>query len=326
MLELEELRLTADAAPFSTVFADSTINVVLGSNRSGKTNLCRFVTGLMSEATGRLVLDGLDITAVPPSERPVGMVYQDFVNYPNLTVAENIASPLIAGRGAGKGTRKKPSGASRADIDAAVRDWAQRLQLSELLDRYPTELSGGQQQRLAIARALAKRPQVLVLDEPLVNLDFKLREALTLELQELLVEQAVTVIYTTSVPSDAFALGHNLLLLGDGECLQIGEPIAVYGAPVSVEAMDLFTDPGVNRGTLAGRSFAVRPEHVGFSPLDDAQEFAMAVSARETNGNEFFVHGLVEDEVWVVRGLGMTEVHAGQQVQLYVRRQDLVHF
>ena len=159
-LALKNVQLYRGAQRFDQEFAAGAITVVLGGNDAGKTKLCRLIAGLPSEADGQVLLDGMDLGTQPLRQRPVAMVYQAFVNYPNLTVAQNIGSPL------GK----------NADPDR-VQELAETLQIAPLLQRFPHELSGGQQQRVAIARALAKRARVLVLDEPLVNLDFKLREA-----------------------------------------------------------------------------------------------------------------------------------------------------
>ena len=167
MLELADVRLTGSRSEgFDHTFAAGEIAVVLGANQAGKTDLCRLIAGLHTRARGEIRLDRMDLGGLKPQRRPVSMVYQAFVNYPNLTVAENIASPMRA--------RRMTATARRGRVN----ELAAMLQISELLQRLPHELSGGQQQRLAIARALAKEARVLLLDEPLVNLDFKLREAL----------------------------------------------------------------------------------------------------------------------------------------------------
>ena len=233
MLVMHEIPL--GPCPVSHRFAPGAITVVLGRNRSGKTRLCRLIAGLEQPASGRIELDGRDITRLPPGRRDVAMVYQAFVNYPHLTVFDNIASPLRAQR------------AGRDVIDARVTEIAARLGLSELLDRLPAQLSGGQQQRVAIGRALAKGARVLVLDEPLVNLDYKLREELEVELRNMLTDGELTVVYTTSDPRDAFNLGDEVVLLEEGRILQSGPPLAVYRAPASEAAANLMSDPGVNR-------------------------------------------------------------------------------
>jgi len=318
MLELTNVRLHAQTmAGFDHAFTAGEIAVVLGANQSGKTDLCRLIAGLNTRAQGQVRIDGVDLAGKGPRKRPVSMVYQAFVNYPNLTVAENIASPLRAAR------------LPRDQITARVAELAAKLQIEDLLTRLPHLLSGGQQQRLAIARALAKDARVLLLDEPLVNLDFKLREALEVELRDLLHASDTVVIYTSSNPTDAFSLGDKVLLLAQGNKVQSGTPIEVYRQPVNLTAMQLLADPGVNQFAQHDMLCAVRPEHVSVDteavcPGD--LQFRMLVTAFETSGDETFVHGRVADQDWVVRCRGMLAVQAGQQLALVVQEHDVVRF
>ncbi len=317
MLEVSNVRLNASCTDgFNHTFAAGEIAVVLGANQAGKTDLCRLIAGLNTRATGNIRLKDQDLSGLTPQLRPVGMVYQAFVNYPNLTVRENIASPMRAQR------------MKHGERQQRVAELANRLQISELLDRLPHELSGGQQQRLAIARALAKNAQVLLLDEPLVNLDFKLREALQNELRDLLQAANTVVIYTSSEPRDAFALGHQVLLLKDGRKVQAGAPIDVYRHPGSFVAMELMAEPCINRFTRNGKSCALRPEHLGVGVAADATSigFDMSVTAYETNGDESFVHGRVNEHEWVVRFDGMRDIRVGATLNLHARPADVVNF
>ena len=146
--------------------AHGSLNVLLGPTIAGKTSLMRLMAGLDRPTSGRLLLDGQEITGMPVRKRSVAMVYQEFINYPSLTVYNNIASPL------------RRAGVAKDEIDRKVRQAAGALDIDDLLERLPSELSGGQQQRTALARALVKKAELLLLDEPLVNLDYKLREQL----------------------------------------------------------------------------------------------------------------------------------------------------
>lgn len=316
MLEVADVHLAGDGNEgFSHTFAAGEIAVVLGANRSGKTDLCRLIAGLHTHARGDVVLDGSDIGAVNPRQRPVSLVYQSFVNYPNFTVRENIASPMRA---------RRMAAAARAQ---RVNELADMLQISDLMDRLPHALSGGQQQRLAIARALAKDARVLLLDEPLVNLDFKLREALEYELRDLLRATGTVVVYTSSDPRDAFALGDQVILLLRGRKIQAGAPIEIYLHPDSFAAMELLAEPCINRFREAGKQCALRPEHVGIGvAAGDALGFDMTVSAYETNGDESFIHGRVNDQEWVVRCHGMRNVRVGSRLDLHARSADVVSF
>ena len=318
MLELSNVHLSHDGIePFAHTFRAGEITVVLGANQAGKTDLCRLIAGLHTEARGTLRLDGTPLDELGPRQRPVSLVYQAFVNYPNLTVAENVGSPLLA--------KRVPS----SELHARVSEIAALLQITDLLQRFPHELSGGQQQRVAIARALAKDARVLLLDEPLVNLDFKLREALETELRDVLKATGTVVIWTSSDPRDAFALGDQLLLLNDGRKVQAGTPIDVYNEPGSFAAMELLAEPAVNRFERDGKSCALRPEHL--SPGEDPGgtdqlEFTMTVTACETNGDESFIHGQVENNNWVVRCRGMQHVHTGSSLPLVARADDVRSF
>jgi glycerol transport system ATP-binding protein len=322
MLAVSDVRLRPDtqgSRGFDHEFAAGDITVVLGANQSGKTDLCRLIMGLNTRASGRVWIDGQEVSGDGPRQRPVSLVYQAFVNYPNLTVAQNIASPLVARR------------LAQGEVRAAVDTFATRLGIADLLSRYPHELSGGQQQRLAIARALAKGARVLLLDEPLVNLDFKLREALETELRDLLGDGGTIVVYTSSDPGDAFAMGDHVLLLADGDKLQAGVPIEVYRSPENETAMELMADPCINRLQLAGAPAALRPEHVALAeaaaPRQDGDlNFDMQVTACETNGNETFVHGVVEGHAWVIRCDGMWTLHSGERAELVARSVDVVRF
>ena len=313
MLNIRALDLGGPQA-FSHRFAEGAITVVLGRNNAGKTRLARAVAGLDPSPPGTLFINGNDVSGLSARRRQVGLVYQAFVNYPNWSVFDNIASPLAA-----KGGKRK----EKSEIARTVKALADRLQIGELLDRRPEALSGGQQQRVAIARALAQQGDVLVMDEPLVNLDYKLREELTLQLREIVQADELTVLYLTSDPKDAFTLGDQVVLLHDRAKLQSGTPLELYNAPVSPEAADLMSDPGVNR--LADQTL-VRPEHLRLAPQADTDvAFDAEVNSVETSGAETFLHCRVNESDCVARLPGMVPVEAGSKVRLYVGRDDLIH-
>ncbi|MBK7536244.1 MAG: ABC transporter ATP-binding protein [Myxococcales bacterium] len=236
--------------PLDLTLQPGTMNVLLGHTGAGKTSLLRVLAGLDRPTSGKLLRDGKDVTRATARERSVAMVYQQFINYPSLTVRANIASPL----------RKR----SAAEIAGRVRELAQQLRIEELLDRLPGQLSGGQQQRVAIARALAKGADLLLLDEPLVNLDYKLREELRDELRLLFgaagasaqaasraAGHAATVVYATTDPAEALSLGGTTVVLHQGRVLQHAPALQVYHRPASLEAARVGSDPPLN--VFAGR-------------------------------------------------------------------------
>src|SRR5204862_529458 len=183
------------------------LTVLLGPTLAGKTSLMRLMAGLDAPTSGRIRFDGADVTGVPVARRNVAMVYQQFINYPSLTVYENIASPLRVAR--------RP----RDEIERRVKEIAALLKLESVLSRLPLELSGGQQQRTAIARALVKQARLVLLDEPLANLDYKLREELRTELPRIFEASGAIFVYATTEPSEALLLGGNTLCMWEGEVL-----------------------------------------------------------------------------------------------------------
>ena len=222
---------------------DGSFFVVLGPSGAGKTTTLRSIAGLEKLDEGSVHLDGRDATTDTPAARDLAMVFQSYALYPRLTAYDNIASPLKL-RGA-RDTREK------------VHAMAARLHIDHLLDRYPSELSGGQQQRVALARALAKEAPLILLDEPLVNLDYKLREELRDELSELFAEGRSTVVYATTEPGEALLLGGHTAVLDAGELLQYGPTAEVFHRPNSIRVARAFSDPPMNL-------FAARRHNGGF--------------------------------------------------------------
>src|SRR5574343_261421 len=210
------------------------VTVLLGATQAGKTTLMRLMAGLDVPSTGRVLVDGQDVTGVPVRERNVAMVYQQFINYPSMTVYDNIASPLKLG------------GRPKAEIDRRVRELADKLHIDIFLERLPAELSGGQQQRVALARALAKNAPLMLLDEPLVNLDYKLREELREELSALFAAGDSTVVYATTEPAEALLLGGWTAVMDRGELLQYGPTAEVFHRPASLRVARAFSDPPMN--------------------------------------------------------------------------------
>ncbi len=230
------------------------VTVLLGATEAGKTSLMRLMAGLDTPTSGTVSVDGRDVTGMPVRQRNVAMVYQQFINYPSFTVADNIASPLRL-RG-------------EKNIDIQVRALAEKLHIEMFLDRLPAELSGGQQQRVALARALAKNAPLMLLDEPLVNLDYKLREGLREELTQLFAHGESTVIYATTEPGEALLLGGHTAVMDAGELLQYGPTAEVFHAPQSLRVARAFSDPPMNLLAVRAVAGGVRLDGGPVIPMD----------------------------------------------------------
>ena len=316
--------------PLNLSLQSNAVTVLLGTTRAGKTSLMRIMAGLDTPTEGRVLVDGKDVTGVPVRKRDVAMVYQQFINYPSMTVAQNIASPLKL-RG-------------EAQIDSKVRGLAERLHIDMFLDRLPAELSGGQQQRVALARALAKDAPLMLLDEPLVNLDYKLREGLREELTQLFDAGRSTVVYATTEPSEALLLGGYTAVLDAGEMLQYGPTAEVFHAPASLRVARAFSDPPMNTvraQVQAGGAQLALPggvmlplarhlDHAGTEVVFGLRASALRLQMRpgdvqlsgvvrmaEISGSDTFVHVELPWGDWVAQLSGVHKVDLAASVALY---------
>ncbi len=246
---------TCHLRDISVEFAADSFNVILGPALAGKTSLLRLIAGLDKASSGSILLHGEDITSRGVQLRNTAFVYQEFVNYPTLSVFDNIASPLTVRR------------ESKKAIELRVKEVAELLGLQDLLDRLPAELSGGQQQRVAIGRALTKDADVILLDEPLANLDYKLREDLRRELPRIVAGRGKIVLYATTDPAEAFLLGGKLTLLDEGSVQQVGSAAEIFAGPNNLAAAKIMSDVPLNQ-------VAVKVEG-GHCNFDQALSFAL---------------------------------------------------
>jgi multiple sugar transport system ATP-binding protein len=210
--------------------------VVLGPTGAGKTTLLRVIAGLEAPDQGRILLGGADATALPPARRDVAFVFQNFSLYPRWSVRENLAFPLKA-----PGQNLAP-----AEVRERVEEAAELLRIAPLLERPARRLSGGEMQRVAIGRAIVRRPRVFLMDEPLTNLDAKLREALRVELVELVRAQGRPLVYVTHDPAEALTMGDRIVVLHAGRVLQAGAPAEVYFTPVTPLVARQLGSPPIN--------------------------------------------------------------------------------
>lgn len=312
-------------------------NILLGRTLAGKTTLMRLMAGLDQPGSGRILENGRDVTGMAVRKRDVAMVYQQFINYPSMSVYDNIASPLRRQR------------MDRTEIDRRVRATAGMLHIEPFLDRLPAELSGGQQQRTAIARALVKGAGLLLLDEPLVNLDYKLREELREELRDLFRDTPTIVVYATTEPTEALIMGGSTAILHEGRLLQHGPTLDVYQRPADTRCAAIFSDPPMNfldailsedRVTLADgthlpladiqrgpvRSLRPGPCRIGIRAnrlrVERRSEADIPIEARvelaEIGGSETFVH-LVHRGVQIVAQQDGVHPHRiGDTIPVYI--------
>ncbi|EME16665.1 ABC transporter ATP-binding protein [Rhodococcus triatomae] len=312
---------------------DGDFLVLLGPSGCGKTTLLRMIAGLLEPTGGRILLDGDDITSAPAKRRDVAMVFQNYALYPHLSVAKNLSFPLRI--------RKVP----KADAAARVDEVANQLDIAHLLDRKPKELSGGQRQRVAVGRAIVSSPKAFLMDEPLSNLDAKLRTATRRELTELHRRLGATFVYVTHDQVEAMTMATRIALLDNGRIEQIGTPEQVYDAPASVFVAGFLGSPPMNlmpatvgssggvvvatgRGLEAdlwpGRcderavTVGVRPEHLGVAVPSDG--FGVRMEARvesvENLGSEQIAYCRVGDRTVCVRAPRPIELTEGRDVTL----------
>ena len=255
---LHELNLTVQEGEFL---------VLLGASGSGKTTALRMVAGLETVSSGRILINNRDVTNVLPKNRDVAMVFQSYALYPHKTVAENIGYPL------------KIRGTSRAEMDARIRDVADQVQLTPYLERYPRQLSGGQRQRVALARAMVRRPAVFLMDEPLSNLDAKLRGHMRAELKHMQHQLGITTIYVTHDQVEAMTLAHRVALLEGGALQQLDAPARIYNDPSNLFVAQFIGAPPMNllHGGLVGGAFSVGSQRVAVGKDVDISDARLGI-------------------------------------------------
>ena len=320
----------------------STMNVLIGPTLAGKTSLMRIMAGLDKPTTGRVLWNGEDVTDMRIQDRQVAMVYQQFINYPSMTVFDNIASPL------------RLRGTSRSDLEERVRAAAALVKLDDVqLAKKPLELSGGQQQRCALARALVKNAGLVLLDEPLANLDYKLREELREEIPKIFEKSGAIFVYATTEPDEALLLGGSTACLWEGRVTQFGPTPEVYRRPADATTARVFSDPPMNfvevtksaselsfggaarihaSGAAArlpdGRYRAgFRPNHLHIHrPSDSAIAFMSTIAVTEITGSESFVHVDHFGGRWVALAHGVNDLPIGAEHEVYVEPEHLYLF
>ncbi|MAM86575.1 MAG: ABC transporter ATP-binding protein [unclassified Hahellaceae] len=353
MLELHSVCKTVDRVDHirdvSMSLERGSLNVLLGPTLAGKTSLMRLMAGLDRPTSGDIRMDGKSVLGVPVQKRKVAMVYQQFINYPSLSVFDNIASPL------------RIAGVDAKEISRRVEQAAELLQLKPMLNRKPEELSGGQQQRTALARALVKDADLVLLDEPLANLDFKLREELRVELPRMFAASGAVFVYATTEPMEALLLGGNTATLSKGRLTQFGPTLDVYNRPADLITAQTFSEPPLNvldavihgstvsvgereaslsnlaerlvSGTLQDGNYrlGIRPHHAAFETPGQGNEpdilrLPVVIKTFEITGSESFVHCEYRGQHLVALLHGIVHVVPGAEMVLRIPTGKLLIF
>ncbi len=340
-IQATELSLSFDGVDqlkdVTATFEPGRLYTVIGRTLAGKTTLLRVLAGLQRVDEGTLTRGGTDFLTTPVWRRDTAMVYQQFINYPHLNVYENVAFPLKRAKLPGE------------EVQRRATESLARVGLAEFHARKPSQLSGGQQQRVALARALARGAGILLLDEPFVNLDYKLREQLREEFKTLFSDQGdAVVIYATTEPAEAMMLGDVVLVMHEGKVIQVGAPHEVFDRPATTSVARIINDPPMNiftgrieNGEISVADLAAThvPAHLSGLP-DGTYQFGLRatdvslsptgmqgeVTFVEISGSETFVHILVGSAPFVVQIEGIHDVALGERVTMRLRPERLFAF
>ena len=342
-LELKNIEMKVGVETYihqtSLKLEKNTINILLGSTLAGKTTLMQIMAGLLKPTNGEIWFNEKNVTVLKVQERNVSMVYQQFINYPNFSVYENIASPL------------KITGVDSNEIKERVGKVAELLKLSPMLDKKPDELSGGQQQRTALARALVKDSDLILLDEPLANLDFKLREELREELPKLFENRECIVVYATTEPTDALMMGGNTATLLEGKVIQYGKTLDVYNNPKNLNSAEVFSEPPINitevkkvgdvcsflDGSAQWKTnvnikdgnykIGIRPHNVTINNNGgNSVEIKGKILISELSGSESLIHFKNGKFNWVSLSSGSHQMNIGDEIKLYMNVDESLFF
>ena len=293
---------------------DGSFTILLGPSGCGKSTLLRIIAGLETPDSGRLVIGNEDVTGLPPQERDVAMVFQNYALYPHMNVQKNIEYGLKA--------KKIPKEERIARINEVVK----LVQLEDQLKKLPAQMSGGQRQRVALARAIVKRPKVFMMDEPLSNLDAKLRSQMRVEISGLHKKLGTTFLYVTHDQVEAMSMGTNIILLNNGKIMQQGTPREIYTNPQNLFAAQFIGSPPANVIAFENCYMAIRPEDIYFRP-EPGQKFSFAakVEAREHLGGETLYYVSSRYGKIVVKGNPLWDDDS-QNVRLYFSQESVMFF
>ena len=332
-LELEKIYLTAGK---NEILRDVNLSigngdffVLLGPSGCGKTSTLRVISGLMKQVSGKVIMDGEDISEYPPSKRNISMVFQDYALYPHMTVFENIAFPLRIAHKEMQYIRDK------------VKEVTSFLAIEHIVGKKPHEISGGERQRVAIARALVKNPKLMLMDEPLSNLDAKLRDSVRFELKRIHRETGVTTVYVTHDQLEAMTLGTQIAIFRTGKIEQVGKPMDIFRHPINTFVASFVGNPSMNilesdeaRDALEAKDahyVGIRPRSIFVRKPRDASNVVaveLRVIMKNLLGNEILVQSTIGGEFVYfyvhVNDSGLVE--EGETTTVYVDRRRIYLF
>ncbi len=317
--------------------ADGALCVLVGPSGCGKSTLLRMIAGLESITSGEVVIDGKVVNAIGPAERDIAMVFQNYALYPHMKVYDNMAYGL------------RNRGMAKDEIDRRVNETAKILELSQLLQRRPRELSGGQRQRVAMGRAIVRSPKVFLFDEPLSNLDAKLRGQMRVEIKNLQRSLGVTSVYVTHDQLEAMTLADKLVVMNAGGVEQVGAPLDIYEKPASTFVASFIGAPPMNllpvtsngsgyafadgSATMGTASIGGQAAQIGFRPEDvvvghgnGGQLLEFETVAVEPVGAESFLHGRAGGASIIVRVAGRASAVPGDRIPIAVPEEKLHAF
>ncbi len=292
--------------------------VLLGPSGCGKSTTLRMIAGLEEITSGTMSIGGRTVNDLSPKERNISMVFQNYALYPHMNVFDNISFSL------------KIAGVSKTEIENRVKEVSSILGLDQLLLRKPGQLSGGQRQRVAMGRAIIRRPDVFLFDEPLSNLDAKLRIQMRSEIKKLHQKLKATTVYVTHDQVEAMTLADRIVIMKDGAIEQIGRPMDIYNNPKSLFVASFIGNPPMNllknHPRYPGITIGIRPEHLTLTVSEGAVAFSGTVELVEPLGGETLVHIKSEEENLVVRLNGDSSFPTSSQITFYAKPESIHTF
>lgn len=302
------------------VIPDRSFTVLVGPSGCGKTTLLRMIAGLESITLGTIKIGDVDITNIAPGERGIAMVFQTYALYPHMTVWKNVEFGL------------KNARMPNYEVNRRIKEVLKLVNLEEYANRRPANLSGGQRQRVALARAISKKPQVFLMDEPLSNLDAKLRSSMRTELIQMHESLKSTFVYVTHDQVEAMTMGDNIVVMNEGVIEQIGTPIEIHDEPNCVFVAQFIGDPGMNIITLNnGKKIGFRPRNINFTSdehqaKDDDCLIKGTVLAIENHGSEFLYYIDIGLGKIYIKDSDRRRKALGEKVEIILKRKNTYAF